>query len=40
MDNDEFEDGFGLNNSEDNYYAILNISKDVSIWKSATYVLK
>lgn len=31
MDNDEFEDGFGLNSAEDNYYAILNVNKDVSV---------
>lgn len=31
MDNDEFEDGFGLNSAEDNYYAILNVNKEVSV---------
>lgn len=31
MDSDEFEDGFGLNSTEDNYYAILNVNKDVSV---------
>lgn len=38
MDSDEFEDGFGLNSAEDNYYAILNVNKDVSVrwtdWQS------
>lgn len=35
MDNDEFEDGFGVNSGEDNYYSILNINKDVSVsWVS------
>ncbi|KAG4070024.1 hypothetical protein HA402_013684 [Bradysia odoriphaga] len=31
MDSDEFEDGFGLNSTEDNYYAILNVNKDATI---------
>lgn len=28
---DEFEDGFGINSAEDNYYAILNVNKEVSV---------